>query len=97
MGRFDARDTLFGVATVVEIDYTDERTPVAGGCPTCGSLFLPIDGVVDEPTSYAEAWRPPVICRGTVVWHWCRRTGEVVFPGTKRVLYFPDRRKRPRL
>jgi hypothetical protein len=83
------------VGTVIEFDYADDKTPVAGGCPSCGGTFL-LDEKLAAPDSYASAWRPPVICRGTAAWHWCKRTGDVVFPGTKRVVYFPDRRRSPR-
>jgi len=83
------------VGTVIEFDYTDDRTPTAGGCPTCGRSFLVLKDDHPDPKTHAEVWRPPVICRGNAKWSWCKRTGDVTFPD-KRVVYLSDRRKTPR-
>ncbi len=84
------------MVTVVEFDYTDEKTPVAEGCPGCGRSYLHLNDTEPPPSSYATAWREPVLCRGTSAWHWCKQSGDLTFPGEKRVQFFPDRRRKPR-
>lgn len=75
----------------------DEVTPVASrGCSDCGGAFLPLDNETPPPGSYAEAWRPPVICRGTIdpqFHRWCKVTGTLTMPNRMEARFFPDRRK----
>ena len=75
----------------------DEVTPVAArSCTDCGGMFLPLDNEAPPPGSYAEAWRPPVICRGTIgpqIHRWCKVTGTLTMPNRMEARFFPDRRK----
>jgi len=75
----------------------DELTPTAArSCTDCAGVFLPLDNETAPPGSYAEAWRPPVICRGTIdpqIHRWCKVTGTLTMPNRMEVRFFPDRRK----
>ena len=85
------------MADDVELEFTEEPTPVRRVCPDCTREQTVLDNDVEAPGEPNEAWRM-LTCRGTAdwrLWRWCRVLGEVTRPAVGRRLSH-ERRKVPR-
>lgn len=79
-------------------DFADD-VPTRVTCPGgCHGDFKKLDETEQPPATYEEAWRKPVVCRGTSKWYWCRGPHQRVGLGfltlvdKTEVMFFPDRR-----
>ncbi len=72
-------------------------------CPGCTNEFEQLDDDVQPPGTYEEAWKKPIVCRGTKKWWWCRAMherqaiGRLMMIGHEgaggmEVVFFPERR-----
>lgn len=80
----------------VVMEYDDVTPKQNRTCVNCGRSFLPLPNDLEPPATYGEAWRPPIICRGTedeTIWSWCCVTGTLYLTGRSEHRFYPDRRR----